>query len=136
MWKRDSCTGVFLWIYEIFKDRTEHLLAIDSDWCLLSILLPKFLLIQSNSTWLSLSILQWWYRQLPWNQSELNWCLCRSSRQKQPFIGVFIKRYSENIQQIYKGTPMLKCDFNKIALQLFWYRTSVWTFSGKLVAYF
>ena len=34
--------------------------------------------------------------------------------QKQPSIGVFIKRCSENIQQIYRRTTMSKCDFNKV----------------------
>ena len=32
--------------------------------------------------------------------------------------GVLIKRCSENIQQIYKRTPMPKCDFNKVAKQI------------------
>ena len=31
-------------------------------------------------------------------------------RQKQPFIGVLIKTCSENMQQIYRTTPMPKCD--------------------------
>ena len=39
--------------------------------------------------------------------------------QKQPSRGVLSKRYSENMQQIYRRTPMLKCDFNKVALQLY-----------------
>ena len=30
------------------------------------------------------------------------------------------------MQQIYRRTPMPKCDFNKVALQLYWYGTSVW----------
>ena len=34
--------------------------------------------------------------------------------QKQPPSGVLRKRYSENMQQIYRRTPMPKCDFNKI----------------------
>ena len=38
--------------------------------------------------------------------------------QKQPSRGVFIKRCSENMQQIYRRTPMLKCDFNIVAKQL------------------
>ena len=38
--------------------------------------------------------------------------------QKQPPRGVFRKRCSENMQQIYLITPM--CDFNKVALQLYW----------------
>ena len=33
--------------------------------------------------------------------------------------GVLIKRCSENIQQIYRRTPMRKCDCNKVALQLY-----------------
>ena len=32
--------------------------------------------------------------------------------------GIFKKRGSENVQQIYKRTPMPKCDFNKFAKQL------------------
>ena len=36
--------------------------------------------------------------------------------QKQPVRVVLRKRCSENMQQIYKRTPMLKCDFNKVAL--------------------
>ena len=34
---------------------------------------------------------------------------------KQPSIGVLIKRCSKNMQQIYRGTPMPKCDSNKVA---------------------
>ena len=39
--------------------------------------------------------------------------------QKQPSGGVFKKRCSENMQQIYRRTPMPKCDFNKVAKQLY-----------------
>ena len=35
-------------------------------------------------------------------------------RQKQSSRGVLGKRCSENIQQIYKITPMSKCDFHKV----------------------
>ena len=38
--------------------------------------------------------------------------------QKQPYRGVPRKRCSENVQQIYRRTPMPKCDFNKVAKQL------------------
>ena len=34
---------------------------------------------------------------------------------EQPSGGVPGKKYSENMQQIYKRTPMPKCDFNKVA---------------------
>ena len=37
--------------------------------------------------------------------------------QKHPFSGVLIKRCSENMQQIYRQTPMPKYDFNKVAKQ-------------------
>ena len=40
------------------------------------------------------------------------------SKQKQPPRGVVSKSCSENMQQIYRRTPMPKCDFNKVALQL------------------
>ena len=42
----------------------------------------------------------------------------KKSVQKQPLIGVLKKRCSENVQQIYWITPMPKCDFNKVVLQL------------------
>ena len=34
--------------------------------------------------------------------------------QKQSFIFVLWKRCSENVQQIYRRTPMPKCDLNKV----------------------
>ena len=37
--------------------------------------------------------------------------------QKQPPRGVPSKSCSENMQQSYRRTPMLECDFNKVALQ-------------------
>ena len=36
---------------------------------------------------------------------------------QQPTRGVFRKRCYENMQQIYRRATMLKCDFNKVALQ-------------------
>ena len=33
--------------------------------------------------------------------------------------GVLIERCSENMQQIYRRTPMQKRDFNKVAKQLY-----------------
>ena len=35
-------------------------------------------------------------------------------QQKQPFRGV-LRRYSENMQHVYRRTPVSKCDFNKVA---------------------
>ena len=46
-------------------------------------------------------------------------CILRTNLQKQPPKGVLRKRFSENIQQIYRGTPMPKCNFNKVAKQLY-----------------
>ena len=40
---------------------------------------------------------------------------CHRSIQKQPPRGVLSKRCSENMQQIYRRTPIPKCDFNKVA---------------------
>ena len=56
--------------------------------------------------------------------------------QKQPLAGAPKKRCSENMDQIYWRTPMLKCDFKKVALQLNWNYTSAWVFSCKFAAYF
>ena len=39
------------------------------------------------------------------------------------------------MQQIYRRTPILKCDFNKVALQLYRNYTSAWVLSCKFVAY-
>ena len=38
--------------------------------------------------------------------------------QKQPSRGALSKRCSKNMRQIYRRTPMPKCDFNNVALQL------------------
>ena len=56
--------------------------------------------------------------------------------QKQSFIGLLKKWCSENMQQIYRRTLMPNCDFNKVALQLYWNCTSAWMFSCKFAAYF
>ena len=40
------------------------------------------------------------------------------------------------MSEIYKRTPMPKCDFNKVAEQLYWNHFSVWVFSCKFAAYF
>ena len=47
-----------------------------------------------------------------------------------------VRWWSKNMQQTYRRTPMSKCDFNKVALQLFWNRTSTWVFSCKFATYF
>ena len=54
--------------------------------------------------------------------------------QKQPSRAVLRKRCSENMQQICRRTPMPKCDFNKVTLQLCWNRTSAWVFFCKFAA--
>ena len=59
-----------------------------------------------------------------------------SAIQRQPTIGVLRKRCSKNMLQNYRRTPMPKCDFNKVAKQLYWNHTSAWVFSCKFAAYF
>ena len=61
--------------------------------------------------------------------------LCWSPQKQRP-RGVHMKSCFENMQQIYRRTPMPKCDFSKVALQLYWNRTSPWVFSCKFAAYF
>ena len=49
-----------------------------------------------------------------------------SDFQKQPPRGVPRKRCSENMQQIYRRTPMPKCDFNKVAFQNTFSQEHLW----------
>ena len=44
-----------------------------------------------------------------------------NDKQKQPSRGVPRKRCSENMQQIYRRSPMLECDFNKVTSENFAY---------------
>ena len=53
------------------------------------------------------------------------------SLEKQPSIGVLIKRCSENMKQIYRRTPIPKCDFSKVSKQLSWNHTSALVFTYK-----
>ena len=41
-----------------------------------------------------------------------------------------------SVKGVYRRTPMPKCDFNKVAKQLYWNQTSAWVFSCKFAAYF
>ena len=73
------------------------------------------------------------------NSVSLCYCLNNKSIfQKHPPRGVPRKRCSEYIQEIYRRTPMPKCDFNKVALQFYWNDTLAlaWAFSCKFAAYF
>ena len=52
--------------------------------------------------------------------------------QKQPSRDGLRKSCSEKMQQIYRGTPMRNCDFNKVD----WNHPSAWVFACKFAAYF
>ena len=67
------------------------------------------------------------YSYICLGEMQRNWK--KTARQKQPSRGVLKKRCSENMQQIYMRTPMPKCNFSKVAKQLYWNRTSAWVFS-------
>ena len=64
------------------------------------------------------------------------WLYLTMESQKQPSRGVLSKMCSENMQQIYRRTPMPECDFNKVALRLYWNHTLAWVFSCKFAGYF
>ena len=55
------------------------------------------------------------------------------NKQKQPSRIVVRNRWTENKKQIYRRTPIRRCEFNKV---LYWNRTSAWVFSSKFAAYF
>ena len=58
------------------------------------------------------------------------------TKNKQPSASALKKRCSENMQQIYRRTLMLKCDFNKFAMQIYWNHISAWVSSCKTALYF
>ena len=45
--------------------------------------------------------------------------LCENTEAALQGRGILKKRFSENMQQIYRRTPIPKFDFNKVALQLY-----------------
>ena len=59
-----------------------------------------------------------------------------TSFQKWPFKSVLSERCPENMQQVYRRTPMPNGDFKKVVLQFYWNHTLTWWPSYKLVAYF
>ena len=48
-------------------------------------------------------------------ESCLNFCVSRFTRNAINFEGVLSKRCAENMSQIYRRTPMPKCNFDKVA---------------------
>ena len=58
------------------------------------------------------------------------------NQQKQSSRGALRKRCSKYMQQIYRRTPMPKCEFKKVGEQLYWNRTSAWMLSRNFAAYF
>ena len=82
----------------------------------------SFPLFQDIGSWKWVwKVLRYWNQPCP-NDNKLQ-------VQKQPFRWVLIKGCSENMQGIYMRTTILKCDFNKVVLQLYWNHTSTWVFS-------
>ena len=59
--------------------------------------------------------------------------ICVEHIHKQPPRGVLNKRCSQNMQQIYRRTPMPKCVLNKVVYSN---HTSAWVFSCRFSAYF
>ena len=70
------------------------------------------------------------------NRHSLKDCKSNASQQMylqtQPSVGVFRKRCSENIHQIYRRALIPSCDFNKVALTVFSKKSAldVWLGSG------
>ena len=68
----------------------------------------------------------------------LHWLMagCHLLQKQQPSRGVLRENCSNNMLQIYRRTPIPECDFNKVALQLYWNHTSAWVLSCKFTTYF
>ena len=71
-----------------------------------------------------LQVIFWypWIAQKSWGHISLMETCIRSSH-PQLFSR---KRFSENMLQVHRREPMPKCDFCKVAKQLYWNRTSAW----------
>ena len=80
-------------------------------WQTIKPLLSEKVIKQFKSTWLK--TIQLFLVTTRLLKSSVN----TFKNQKQPSRGVFMRRSSENMQQIYRGTPLLKFDFNKVAKQ-------------------
>ena len=66
------------------------------------------------------------------NWNAMSFKTFKSSRQE-----VFLRKgVLKNMQQIYRRTPIPKCDFNKVALQLYWNCTLTCVFCCKFATYF
>ena len=67
---------------------------------------------------------------------RVEWLDCACTTKKMWRCDDVKKMCSENIQQIYKRTPMPKCDFNKVAKQLHWNHTLAWELPCKFIECF
>ena len=54
--------------------------------------------------------------------------ICSKFTEEHPFGS----KFTANLQQIYRRTPIWKCDFNKVGNQLYRNHTSAWVFSVNL----
>ena len=83
-------------------------------------------LVASNCPGFSNRLLDSYFFKLTLRSDSFELCFwaVTSKNQKLPFRGVLRKSSSENMQQIYRRTPVPKCDFNKGALQFYWHCTS------------
>ena len=91
------------------------------------VLIICFLQLQHTFKRETMSFCLWFLKLRKSNINRIN-CIV----QQQPSRGVLRRRCSENMQQIYRKTPMPKSDFNKVAFQF----TSTSVFSCKFAAYF
>ena len=67
-------------------------------------------------------------------RSFTDWHISLNAFKKWP-LGFLRKEYSENMQQVYKRTPMPKCDFNEAAIQLSWSPFYKKTYGGLLLSF-
>ena len=85
------------------------------------VLMVCFLMLIVITTWYQQYLLSWillYYSCLVSTMPLLFSADVVKEYQKHPSRGVLRKRYFENMQQIYRRTPMPKCDFTKVALNL------------------
>ena len=95
---------------------------------------PEVSNFQRHKASLNITHIGWINFDIQWKSKQ--YLLYYTFLQKQPPRGVFRKRFSENMQQIYRRAPMPKCNFKKVAKQFYWNFTSAWMFSCKFDDHF
>ena len=137
IWQGSECASV-----EILVDNIQNIQYIDKIYSPL-LLRPKSLVlyVHFHTLWYIVSAGLGYIKNIQKfidiiSTSKTGMGIINVSGNTQSSIGVLEKRSSGNMEQIYRITPMPKCDFNNVAKQLYSNHTSALVFSCRFSPYF